>query len=107
MQVLNIKVLTKRSGLESCGGARKRTVEALTEEHAGCVLSCEINFVCADQVGVLGRQQQGRRNGEPTLCITQSETTRMYARTMSGSRESLGFSALAERIEKPRGIRRW
>lgn len=106
MQVLNIKVLTKRSGLESCGGARKRIVEALTEEHAGCVLSREITFVCADQVGELGRQQRARRIGEPRLCTTRSETTCMYARTMGGSREILGFSVQTERIEKPRGIRR-
>lgn len=106
MQVLNVKVLAKRNSLELCGGARKRTVEALTEEHAGCVLSREITFVCADLVRSWGRPQLAARHGEFSWCTTRSETTCMYARTMSGSREILGFSAFAERIEKPKGIMR-
>ena len=106
MQVLNVKVLAKRNSSESCGGARKRTAEALTGEHAGCVLSHEIVFVCADPVKERGRQQRVGRFGEPCLCTTRSETTRMYVRTMSGGREIPEFSAQAERIEKPKGIRR-
>lgn len=106
MEVLNVKVLAKRNGSESCGGARKRTVEALTGAHVGCVLSREIVFVCADPVGDRGRQQQGGRFGESTLCTTRSKTTCMHGSTMSGNREIPEFSVKAERIVKPRGIRR-
>lgn len=106
MQVLNVKVLAKRNSPESCGGARKRAVEALTGGHAGCVLSHEIVFVCADPVKGRGRQQRVRRIGEPCLCTTRSETTRMHVRTMIGNREIPESSAQAERIVKPRGIRR-
>lgn len=106
MQVLNVKVLAKRNSLESCGGARKCIVEALTEEHAGCVLSCEITFECVDPIWRRRRPQQTARHGELSLCTTQSETTRMYGRTLSGSREILGISVQAERVEKPRGISR-
>lgn len=107
MKVLNVKVLAKHNGPESCGGARKRTVEALAGEHSGCVSSREIVFVGADLVGGKGRPRRGVRFGEDIPCLTRSKTTCMYARTMYGSREILGFSAVeAERIVKPKGIRR-
>lgn len=108
MQVLNVKVLAKRDGLESCGGARKRTSEALTEGHAGCVLSREITIPGADAVGECGRPHWMGRNGETCLGLVRSETTGMHVHTMRGNREILKSSEPvpgAERMMNPKGAR--
>ena len=108
MKVLNVKVLAKRNGPESCGGARKCMVEALTGVHAGCVLSREIPILGADAVEVRGRQHWAGRQGEICLDLARSETTRMHVRTMYGSREILWPSELitgAERVMNPKGAR--
>ena len=108
MKVLNVKVLAKRNGLESCGGARKRPVEALTGVHAGCVLSREIPLLGADAVGERGRQHRSSRNGETWLDLARSETTRMHVGTMFGSREiprSSLPSVGKERVTNPKWVR--
>jgi hypothetical protein len=107
MQVLNVKVLAKRNGLESCGGARKRADEALTGVHAGCVLSREIPILGADAVEIRGRQHQAGRHGETCLDPARSETTRMHVSTMCGTREILWSSRSTdlERAMNPKGAR--
>ncbi|MGH9907528.1 MAG: hypothetical protein ACRD8U_18315, partial [Pyrinomonadaceae bacterium] len=58
MKVSNVKGLANRGDPESCGGARKNAVEALTRESAGWVLSREKNLVRdADPVEKRGRPQ--------------------------------------------------
>ena len=108
MKVLNVKVLAKRNGPESCGGARKCVDEALTGVHAGCVLSREIPIPGADAVEIRGRQHWTDRHGEICLDLARSETTRMHVRTMRGNREVLRSSEPitgTERVMNPKGAR--
>ena len=108
MKVLNVKVLAKRNGLESCGGARKRIDEALTEVHVGCVLSREIPIPGADGVGEFGRQHCADRQGEICADLARSETTSMHVSTMCGTREILlSFKSTndLERVMNPKGAR--
>lgn len=108
MKVLNVKVLAKRNGPESCGGARKCTVEALTGDRAGCVLSREIQVPGADVVRRRGRQHWVDRIGEIHSDRARSKATRMHVRTMCGNREILRLSEPgpgAERVMNPKGAR--
>lgn len=108
MKVLNVKVLAKRNGPESCGGARKRMAEALTGVHAGRVLSREIPISGADAVEVSGRQHWTTRYGESCLDLTRSETMRMHVHTMYGTREILWSSQPSvgrDRVMNLKGVR--
>ena len=108
MRVLNVKVLAKRNGSESCGGARKRTDEALTGVRVGCVLSREIPIPGADAVEICGRQHRTNRHGEICLDLARSETTCMHVSTMLGSREILWLSLPSvgkDRVMNPKGAR--
>lgn len=106
MKVLNVKVLAKRNGPESCGGARKCVDEALTGVHAGCVSSREIPIPGADAVEERGRQHWTDRHGEICLDLARSETTRMYVHTMRGNREILQSSEPITGAERVMNLKR-
>jgi hypothetical protein len=108
MKVLYIEGLANHIGPESCIGVRKAADEALTGGRAGWVLSCEIHapprgglLRGADAVEYSGRQNQGRRHGKTLRDPAQSETPRMYGRTLLGNREiplASGLARAAERV---------
>jgi hypothetical protein len=83
------------TGSESCMFVGNGGGEALTGVRAGRVLSREIEppsrkrwpLRGADAVELSGRQNWGCRYGETPLDPVRSETLRMYASTLSGSRE--------------------
>lgn len=109
MKVSNVKGLANRDGPESCGGARKNAVEALTGESAGWVLSREKNLVRdADPVGVRGRPQPIVRFGEGCGYPARSETPGMHGSNLCENREILRLSQPAgwERIENSKEVRR-
>ena len=67
-------------GPESCGAARKDSVEALTGERAGRVLSRVRNLLRdADAVGGSGRLHRVHRYREVYLSPARSETPCTYA----------------------------
>ena len=75
-------------GPESCGAARKGSVEALTGERAGRVFSRVRNFLRdADAVGESGRQHPGRRYREALRSPARSQTPCTYGSTTHGNRE--------------------
>src|SRR6185437_16652533 len=85
-----VKGLANHDGPESCGGARKGIVEALTGERAGRVLSREIiNVRDADLVRRWGRPQPTRRNGEARRYPARSETPGMHGSNLRENREIL------------------
>ena len=109
MKVSNVKGLANRDDPESCGGARKSAVEALTRESAGWVLSREKNLVRdADPVEERGRPQLTFRFGKERWYPARSETPSMYGNNLCENREILRSSQPArwERIEKSKDIRR-
>ena len=108
MKVSNVKGLANRDGPESCGGARKSEVEALTGESAGWVLSRENQFRDADPVRRRGRPQSTRRNGEERWYPARSETPGMYGSNLRENREILRSPKPARlgRIEKSKDVRR-
>jgi hypothetical protein len=109
MKVSNVKGLANRDDPESCGGARKGAVEALTGESAGWVLSREmIDIRDADPVGERGRPQPGRRFSEERWYPARSETPGMHGSNLRENREILRSSQPArwERIEKSKDVRR-
>ena len=109
MKVSNVKGLANHNGPESCGGARKGAVEALTGESAGWVLSREINLNRdADPVGERGRPQLTCRIGEAGWYPARSEAPGMYGSNVRENREILRPSKLAclGRIEKSKDARR-
>ena len=91
--------------------------EALTGARAGQVLSREIeplsrqrwSLLGADAVERSGRQHWKRRYRETLLDLARSETLRMHASTLSGSREipclSVGEES-TDRIEKSKDANR-
>ena len=88
MKVSNVKGLANRDDPESCGGARKGEVEALTGESAGWVLSPEIpNVRDADPVGVRGRPQSTIRIGKGCWYPARSETPGMHGSNLRENRE--------------------
>jgi hypothetical protein len=90
MKVSNVKGLANRDDPESCGGARKNAVEALTGESAGWVLSREKPLVRdADSVGVRGRPQSMFRIGEEHWYPARSETPGMHGSNLRENREIL------------------
>jgi len=109
MKVSNVKGLANRDGSESCGGARKNAVEALTGESAGWVLSREMPLARdADSVGVRGRPQPTIRFSEERWYPARSETPGMHGSNLRENREILRSSQPArwERIEKSKDVRR-
>ena len=109
MKVSNVKGLANRNGRESCGGARKGAVEALTGESAGWVLSREMNLVRdADPVGERGRPQSTIRFGKGCWYPARSETPGMHGSNLRENREILCSSQPArwERIENSNEVRR-
>jgi hypothetical protein len=109
MEVSNVKGLANRDDPESCGGARKGAVEALTGESAGWVLSREIpNARDADPVGEWGRPQLMFRIGEEHWYPARSEAPGMHGSNLRENREILRSPQLARwgRIEKSKDVRR-
>ena len=109
MKVSNVKGVANRNGPESCGGARKNAVEALTGESAGWVLSREMNLVRdADPVRRRGRPQPTIRFGEERRYPARSETPGMHGSNLRENREILRSSQPGcwERIEKSKDVRR-
>src|SRR5437764_14872856 len=75
-------------GPESCGAARKGSVEALTGERAGRVCSRVRNFLRdADAVRRCGRPHRVHRYREVGLSPARSETPCTYGSTSHGNRE--------------------
>ena len=75
-------------GPESCGAIRKSSVEALTGERAGRVLSrVRKSLRDADTVGESGRQHRVRRYREVYQSPARSETPCTYGDTSRGNRE--------------------
>ena len=80
--------LATHIGPESCGAARKGSVEALAGEHAGRVFSRVRNLLRdADAVRRSGRQHRVRRYREACQSPARSETLCTYADTSRGNRE--------------------
>lgn len=83
-----VKEVATHNGPESCGGARKGAVEALTGESAGWVLSREIEIERdADPVGERGRRQPVSRKGEACRYPARSETPSMHGSNLRENRE--------------------
>ena len=109
MKVSNVKGLANHDDPESCGGARKNAVEALTGESAGWVLSREIiNVRDADPVGERGRPQLTTRFGEGCWYPARSETPGMHGSNLRENREILRPPKPARlgRIENSKEVRR-
>ena len=98
------------TGPESCGAARKDSVEALTGERMGRVFSrVRILLRDADAVRRSGRQHPGRRYREALRDPARSETPRTHGSTSHGNREvpcSPQATKLAGRIGKSKDVRR-
>jgi hypothetical protein len=97
-------------GPESCGAARKGSVEALTGERAGRVFSRVSNLLRdADDVRRYGRPHRVHRYREVCLSPARSETPSTYADTLIGNREIPGPPRAAValgRIGKSKDVRR-
>jgi hypothetical protein len=109
MKVSNVKGLANHDDPESCGGARKNAVEALTGKSAGWVLSREKNLVWdADPVGEGGRPQPTDRFGEGCWYPARSETPGMHGSNLRENREILRPPKPARlgRIENSKEVRR-
>ena len=117
MKVSHVEGVASHDGLESCGATRKDGIEALTEEHAGWVLSREIMTLLrkqqalrgADALEISGRQYRVHRYRQVRLDPARSETPSMHGTILRGNREiphSSAGESPADRIGKPKGIRR-
>jgi len=97
-------------GPESCGAARKSSVEALTGERAGRVLSRVRPFLRdADAVGESGRPHPVHRYREVHQSPARSETPCTYGDTSLGNREIPSSPKAADalgRIGKSKDVRR-
>jgi hypothetical protein len=97
-------------GPESCGAARKGSVEALTGERAGRVFSRVSSFLRdADAVRRSGRLHLMHRYREVCQSPARSETPGTYADTLLGNREipSPPKAAVAlGRVGKSKDVRR-
>ena len=102
--------LATHIGPESCGAARKGSVEALTGERAGRVFSRVRELLRdADAVGESGRQHRVRRYREACQSPARSETPCTYVDTSRGNREIPGSPRTAValgRIGKSKDVRR-
>ena len=117
MKVSHVEGVANYNGLESCGATRKDGVEALTEEHAGWVLSRENitllrkqqALLGADALEISGRQHQVYRHRKVHQDPARSETPRMHGTTLRGNREIPRLSAgerTADRVGKSKDARR-
>ena len=102
--------LATHIGPESCGAARKGSVEALTGERAGRVFSREtLTLRNADAFRVGGRQNRTRRYREALPSSARSQTPGTHRSTLHGNRE-IPRSPKAEdglgRIGKSKDVRR-
>jgi hypothetical protein len=97
-------------GPESCGAARKGSVEALIGERAGRVFSRVSSFLRdADAVRRSGRPHLERRYREALQSPARSETPCTYANTSHGNREIPSPPRAAEavgRVGKSKDVRR-
>src|SRR6266403_2560197 len=102
--------LATHFGPESCGAARKGSVEALTGERAGRVFSRVRSFLRdADAVRRSGRPHRVHRYREVYQSPARSETLSTYARTSHGNRAmpSPPRAAVAVgRVGKSKDVRR-
>ena len=102
--------LATHIGPESCGAARKSSVEALTGERAGRVFSrVRIFLRDADDVRRSGRPHLERRYREVRQSPARSETPCTYGNTSHENREVLGSPAAngaAGRVGKSKDARR-
>ena len=89
MKELHSKGLANHAGPESCEEVSNDLLEALTGERAGWVLSREITFRGADDVGEYGRQQRTSRNGKTRTYPARSETPCMYGNNLRENRDIL------------------
>ena len=115
-----VESLASYRGPESCADAREGGGEALTGVRAGRVLSREIHaprrkaWVVrgAEAVETCRRPHRACRIGEASMDPARSETPRMRGNNSYGNREVPRPSAVrwearpAERIVKPKGVRR-
>ena len=97
-------------GPESCGAARKGSVEALTGERAGRAFSRVRNSLRdADAVRRSGRPHRVHRNREVCQSPARSETPCTYADTSLGNREipcSPKAAVALGRVGKSKDVRR-
>src|SRR6516162_3917265 len=97
-------------GPESCGAARKGSVEALTGERAGRVFSRVRTFHRdVDPVGASGRPYGVHRHREVLQSPARSKTPCTYGDTSRGNREilrPLRAAAALGRIGKSKDARR-
>ena len=102
--------LATHAGPESCGVARKGSVEALTGVRAGRVLSRERTFLRgADAVGESGRPHPAHRYREMQWDPARSETLCTYGNTSRENREIPrlpAVAAVAGRVGKSIDVRR-
>ena len=116
VKVSYVEGVANHSGPESCGAVREDSVEALTGEGTGWVLSREIDSLLrkqqvlrgADVLGIDGRQHRVHRFRKVCSGLARSETPRMCGSTLYGNREIPRLSAeerAADRVEKPKGGR--
>ena len=102
--------LATHIGPESCGAARKGSVEALTGERAGRVFSrVRESLRDADAVGESGRRHRVHRYREVYPSPARSETPCTYVGTLRGNREIPGLprAVMARgRIGKSKDARR-
>ncbi|SRR5437868_7449298 len=102
--------LATHIGPESCGAARKGSVEALTGERAGRVFSRVRNSLRdADAVGRCGRPHRVHRYREVCLSPARSETPCTYGSTSLGNREIPGLpraTVALGRVGKSTDVRR-
>jgi len=114
MQESHGEGLASHTGPESCGGARKGTVEALAGERAGQAIEPRNRnpvlgrvLRSADAVAVGGRPHCPPRQREGWLGSARSKTLGMHGHTSRGSRESPSLPArTAGRIGKSMDVRR-
>jgi len=102
--------LATHIGSESCGAARKGSVEALTGERAGRVFS-RVSFFLrdADAVRRSGRPHRVCRYREACQSPARSETPCTYADTSRGNREILSppkAAVAVGRVGKSKDVRR-
>src|SRR2546428_9552219 len=96
MQKSHESGLATHIGPESCGAARKGSVEALTGERAGRVFSRVRQLLRdADAVGESGRPHLVHRYREVCQSPARSETLCTYGDTSRGNREIPGPSKAA------------
>jgi hypothetical protein len=110
MKVSHGEGLANHTGPKSCVVVCKGKGEALIGVRTGPVLSREMDLLRgADAVEGCGRPHPRRCSGKALRDPARSQTRRMYASTLCGTREALRLSGRdewAERIGKSQDVRR-